>query len=458
MHDQNFCFLDLIAFWSTILRKYWKGISTIPFFVFGLSLSAQTTAISPYSNLGVGDMTLPNFTRSMTMGGASVGLPQPLNLDLSNPASFSQLELVTLEAGFEGGFVEQRQENPAIAIDNNISRLRYLAVGLPITDWWGSSIGLRPVSFKGYQINNESVLGSDTSRRVTNAFSGSGGLNAVYWGNSFEIGKDLSLGVQAEYIFGSLKDSRFVDFQDRNFLDTRTEDETEVSDLRFQYGLQYFHQFEDYNFVGGGVTFTNTTNLDAKLTRAQYTVLVSRPVDTLRGSEERPAEITLPSDFQAGLSYGKMHKDLINPAWAVNMDVRLSQSSEFRDVDGRAPLQDYTHLELGGFMVPRYTFQSLERSNQYWNIVEYRIGGYWRQTPYMINGEQIEDIGLSIGAGIPLRQRNLGPGEVKMTSLNIGIIAGQRGTTANNLIQERYLKLFLGITFNDKWFIKYKYR
>jgi hypothetical protein len=432
----------------------------VPFFVWGgtVSLLAQVSSISPYSKLGLGEKAVPNFTRSMGFGDASLGLPQPLNLDASNPASYSQLKLVALEAGMETGRYRQEQANPSLEVENNLSRLRYLSAGVPLTDWWGSAIGLQPLSFMGYRITTSSPLPSDTSLNTIYDYQGEGNLSSFFWSHGFEVARNLSLGVRAEFIFGSLERNASVDFAERGFFDTRIEDETTVRGLRLQYGLQYQHPLKGQRYLGVGLSYRNATDLNATVSRFQYTTLIGQPLDTLSGGSEQAKEITTPGEFQIGLSFGQQHDELVNPAWAVNLDYAYHQDGAFRDVDGKAPWTDNQSLELGGFMVPRYTFGGLNRSKSYFSLVEYRIGGYLRETPYMVGGKQILDRGLTLGFGLPIRQRNMAPGEVKITSLNVGLRAGQRGSLGQGGIQERYLKLFLGITFNDKWFLEYKYR
>ena len=65
--------------------------------------------------------------------------------------------------------------------------------------------------------------------------------------------------------------------------------------------------------------------------------------------------------------------------------------------------------------------------------------------------------GMTFGMGIPVRRSNV-PGVVRVNTINTGLVIGRRGTTNNGLIQETYLNFYLGLTLNDKWFIKYKYR
>ena len=101
--------------------------------------------------------------------------------------------------------------------------------------------------------------------------------------------------------------------------------------------------------------------------------------------------------------------------------------------------------------------EEINRTGNYFSRIEYRLGGYYEETPLQIQGRTIPDYGITFGLGLPMRQ-NLGPGENRRSIVNAGFIFGRRGTLEDGLIRESYFKLFIGITFNDKWFIDYKYR
>jgi hypothetical protein len=68
----------------------------------------------------------------------------------------------------------------------------------------------------------------------------------------------------------------------------------------------------------------------------------------------------------------------------------------------------------------------------------------------IVNNESIKDVGMSLGAGIPI------PGS--FSNVNLGIEFGKRGTTSADLVQENYVNFSVSFSFNDKWFVKSKYQ
>ena len=70
----------------------------------------------------------------------------------------------------------------------------------------------------------------------------------------------------------------------------------------------------------------------------------------------------------------------------------------------------------------------------------------------VVNDTQLQEIGMSFGVSLPLM------GSTTRSRLNLGTELGERGTTANGLIQEHYATVFLGVTITpdlrEQWFKK----
>ena len=109
-------------------------------------------------------------------------------------------------------------------------------------------------------------------------------------------------------------------------------------------------------------------------------------------------------------------------------------------------------------MVPLYLFPALKRSSNYLTVARYRIGAFQEYGQYRWDEDAYTSREINIGMSMPVVYRSLAPGEQKASFLNISIGRGQRwdGNTAN--LKEDYWNFNLGITLNDKWFQKFKYR
>jgi hypothetical protein len=67
----------------------------------------------------------------------------------------------------------------------------------------------------------------------------------------------------------------------------------------------------------------------------------------------------------------------------------------------------------------------------------------------MINGEQINGYGVTLGLGMPFSR--------SLSTMNISAELGRLGTIQNNLIRESYAKFTLHLLLHDRWFIKRKF-
>jgi hypothetical protein len=56
---------------------------------------------------------------------------------------------------------------------------------------------------------------------------------------------------------------------------------------------------------------------------------------------------------------------------------------------------------------------------------------------------------VTLGFGLPV-----GNG---FSSATIGLEYGKKGTKNNNLLEENYFNVSIGLSFSDKWFVKRKY-
>jgi hypothetical protein len=45
----------------------------------------------------------------------------------------------------------------------------------------------------------------------------------------------------------------------------------------------------------------------------------------------------------------------------------------------------------------------------------------------------------------------------RLSFLNVAFAAGKRGDKNNNLVQENYYRMNIGVTINDRWFIRSKF-
>lgn len=405
-------------------------------FLVSISLSyAQNSYFSPYSRYGIGDIADKNFGQAKAMGKSSIALRSKEHLNLNNPASYSAID--SLNFIFEVGYFNKytNYSTNSQSINKNDANLSYITMGFPVTNWWGSSIGLLPYSTVGYDIKSSEVL--PHVGIADYEYVGSGGISKFYLGNSIKLFKNLSIGANMSYLFGSLvyaKSEKF--FEDKYAFDYYFYDSTKVNDLFFDFGVQYSQKLKNDKEIILGGTFNNKNKINALRSQLIKTHLATA-VSTVKDTDEEKGSLEFPMSFGFGFSYSKLNKflfvaDYVQQNWSDTKFFGVSDS-----------LSDSRLISAGLEYIPNSA--SL---NNYFNRVRYRIGGYYSNSYMNINNNQINDFGITFGFGFPLRKTK--------TSFNLSVELGQRGTTTNNLIKEKYANICLNLTLHDFWFFKRK--
>ena len=150
--------------------------------------------------------------------------------------------------------------------------------------------------------------------------------------------------------------------------------------------------------------------------------------------------VKLPSKFSIGAGVGQMRK------WQVGSEIVLTNSSNFgnrfNDIT-TATFENATQFKVGGFYIPKFN-----SFNHYFDRVVYRAGFNYQNTGLVINNKSIKDQTISLGVGLPLGG---------FANLNLGFEFGKRGTKLANLVSENYNNVVIGLSINDRWFVKRKY-
>ena len=79
----------------------------------------------------------------------------------------------------------------------------------------------------------------------------------------------------------------------------------------------------------------------------------------------------------------------------------------------------------------------------------YRAGVYYDQAYYKLNGENVNSMGITLGVTLPVFRWYNG--------ITLGLDLGQKASTVQGMVHERYAKLAIGFNIHDKWFQKPKY-
>lgn len=410
-------------------------------------LYAQNGTVSPYSYFGLGDSRDVGTVENQMMGGIGM-FADSIHVNLKNPAAYSKLGIkagedfgiTTYSAGVSHKLVQLKtfSEQQSSAVTN----LDYLAIGFTLKKGWGLGFGLMPYSSVGY--NLISTDANESGATVTNQFNGEGGLNRVYMSTGYQITKNLSLGITANFNFGTLKYRRVQSVEDVQFgtVDNRS---SRVNGLDFNYGLNYSLNVKEKNTLYASVRVNTQANLASQniqevgsfsLTTGNNIEVISVDLDA---QSLRNTDLKIPTTTTLGVGYGEERKWFLGAEYSFQG--LSSFSNSFLNIEN-LEYKDASTWALGGFFVPNHS-----SFDGYFKRITYRAGLRLENTGMYINNKDIKNFGITFGFGLPLSG---------LSNLNIGFELGRRGTSAENLVEESYLKINVGMSLNDLWFRKRK--
>ena len=405
-----------------------------------LSAYAQNGTVSPYSYFGIGDFRSGGTVENQMMGGLRM-YADSIHVNLRNPGAYSKLRLTTYTAGISHRELRLKDANEQQNL--SVTNLDYLAIGFPIAKNAGIGFGLMPFSSVGYSLNQQTVNAAQDT--VTNVFAGEGGLNRAYLSIGFEPIKDLSLGATINFNFGSLLYQRIQSVENVQ-LGTLDDRESKINGFDFNYALNYTPTIKDRYTLYTHLGVNTQVNLVSKNSERIGSFSLSNGAEVevidvdLAAQGLLNTELKIPTITTVGLGFGE------NKKWFVGGEYSFQKFSEFRNdflAQENVVFEDASVMALGTYFIPDYRSIS-----GYLNRITYRAGLRYEQTGLMVNNKEINNLGITFGFGLPLG--------TSFSNLNLGFELGRRGTTDAGLIEENYFKVNVGLSLNDKWFIKRK--
>ena len=411
--------------------------------LFSLAIFAQESTSSPYSFYGIGDIKFKGSVENRSMGSISV-LPDSIHINIQNPAQLACLKLTGLALG--GTYANTKSKTETQEAKARRTSLDYMAIAFPVGKV-GIGFGLIPYSSVGYKIGRTAYVtnnNNDTIRSIISRYNGIGGVNKVFLGFGYRLTKNINIGGDLQYNFGTIE-TKSLQYQTDLQYGSR---ENNVSDLRgvnFDLGITYQTKVNSkYSFFSSlaytpeaVLTSGNTRNIEiVQLLSTSAVSVIER-----QNISVEDTKIKLPSKLSFGSGFGQVKK------WLVGGEITFIQNSvmsnRFTDING-ATFENSVRYSLGGFFIPNYNSYS-----SYYKRIVYRGGVRYENTGLVIQDKSITDFAANIGLGMPLGGT--------FTNINIGLEIGKRGTKYYNLVEENYINLSVGLSLSDKWFVKRKF-
>lgn len=400
---------------------------------FTVMANAQENVSSPYSYYGIGLTNFKGTVENRSMGGLSI-FSDSIHINLRNPAGFGRLKLTNYSIG--GSHTRTNLKTSGEEDKAKITSLDYLALGVPVGKF-GFGLGVMPYTSVGYRI-------LDVQDEVASRLQGRGGMNKVFLSAGYEINENFSIGIDANYNFGNFQNIRTLAREDIE-LGTRDISRTDIKGFNFNFGIDYQRMISDKLKFHAAATYEPEADLTTESYREIATLAFMQSGEIVIDREEfdlTESDFTLPSRYSLGAGIGKPNSWFLGAQY-TNVG-SSSFLSSFNATDEDVIYQDAVHYNLGGYFIPEYN-----SITSYLSRVVYRAGFRFEETGLNLNNQSINEFGISFGVGLPV-----GP---NFSNANLGIEYGQRGTTDSDLIQEDFFKISIGLSLNDRWFVKRKF-
>jgi hypothetical protein len=410
---------------------------------------AQVTTQSPYSRYGLGNVKGSLLPQLRAMGGISTAINKPngySNINIQNPASYASINMATLDMGLSGAFTQLKKGTTDEKSFN--ATLSHVALAFPIkVNKSAISFGLVPYTELGYEFSVTEKYNTTDTNSYKALYSGEGGLTKAYIGFGQQFGDHFRVGGNVEYLFGNLQESSSIELQSYPSLNNRRQNKNSVGGIAFSYGAQYDIPLGNKKTIILGYSGSSSSTINSKKTFVLTQYLRDEvgdersAFDTLQYTENPSAKLKLPLVHNFGIAIQRDNK------WLLGADYRTGKWSKLSIEGVNEGLQDSWGFSAGGQITPDIT-----SIGSYFKRVDYRLGFQYDKTYIKLNNQDIKQMAITFGLGLPLA-----PNRFSLYKMNFTTEIGKRGNMNNGLIQENYINLHLGFTLNDTWFRRFKF-
>lgn len=402
------------------------------------SASAQLTT-SPYSKFGYGFLNDNASSAQRAMGGVGYAMNSGRQINAMNPASYAAIDSLTFLFDMGLNFNTIWSSENGVKSKDYSGGIDYITLQFPVTKYMGVSAGLVPFSSVGYSFGDEIVHGS-------NSREGIGGINQLYVGVGANVYKNLSVGANISYLFGTIINDAYA-YTDHGST-SLFERVMQIRDWRVQFGAQYSIDFGRKNRGTIGVVYSPGKSLLGKTWGTYYDISAENAKPDTVGETRLKNKYSLASSLGVGLNWEWNKKlmvevDYTYEPWKDAKSASIVNENTGDVVFENAQFDNRWKVAGGVQYTPKVRGNYLQR-------ITYRIGGFYNHDYVLVNGNNLRDYGISAGFGLPAPKSK--------TVINLGFEWRRREAHPATLIKEDYFNITLGINFNEMWFWRNKIR
>lgn len=409
------------------------------------TLSAQTdgtySGFSPYSVYGVGQLHQGGTAWNRSMGGVGIAARNNRFVNIMNPAAVTARDSLSFmsDFGLSGRFSLFSEEGKVNL--NTLFNIDDFVISFPLWKHSAFMFGITPYSDVGYNISYsemDAYTGKQSFQTV-----GKGGLYQFFAGGGVTLWNRLSLGAQFNYVFGNINKVAAKSNDDTSYRSFYSGDSLQVHQVSATFGLQYEQPLPNNSSLTLGATYRLSNSLAGE--HIHYREIGSydrtRTVKTLE-----KGQIQLGDELGVGLAFRQADN------WSLEVDYTRSDWSRsgFDQFSGFSNYSDVVFASSVGQSF-RAGFEITPNRNDiryFFRRCTYRVGAYYEQSHYTVNGSHIDAVGVTLGMTLPVFRWYNG--------ITVGVDLGRRGLQTSQL-KETYAGFSLGFNIFDIWFKKPRY-
>ena len=438
-----------------MIRKIERIFLLSVFLIISVCVSAQDGtygAYSPYSIYGIGDISQEGTAFNKSMGGVGLATRNRRFINYLNPAAVTARDSLSFMADFGLQQSNKIYRQGDLRSAHNTFNIYNFVMSFPIYRSSAFMVGITPFSDVGYDFSSietdPNIIGQ--TGNISYDSYGTGSVYQVFAGAGVTFWKRLSIGAEAIYYFGNIDKVTNMDYSNSSYRSVNSGSDLMVRGTTGKFGLQYEQKLGGDVSMIIGATYRMSTSLKGMALNYRYANQDS-VTDTLKYQENdlRKAGLKFADELGVGISVKGGEK------WTVEFNYLRSdwRNSGFDSANGFSVKSDTETFSSTVSQSFRAGFEIVPNRNDiryYLRKCAYRAGVYYDQSYYKLNGNNVNSMGITLGVTLPVFRLYNG--------LTLGVDLGQRSSTRNNMIRERYATFVVGFNIHDIWFQKVQYK
>jgi hypothetical protein len=312
-------------------------------------------------------------------------------------------------------------------------------------------VGITPYSDVGYDFSSvetdPEIIGN--TGNISYDSYGTGSVYQIFVGAGVTLWKRLSLGAEVIYYFGNIDKVTNMDYSNSSYRSINSGSDIVVNGTTGKFGLQYEQKLGDDVSMIVGATYKLDTKMKGYSTNYRYanqesiSDTLSYKVDTLASSNVRFAdELGLGISFKGGEKWSAEFNYIRSDWTRSGMDTQPGFSS----IGESKFSTTVSHSFRAGFEIT----PNRNDIRYYFRKCTYRAGVYYDKAHYKLDGHDVNSMGMTLGLTLPIPRLYNG--------ITLGVDMGQKASSRNNMIRERYAMFVIGFNIHDIWFRKNQYQ